>query len=231
MELRIAIINETSVVKDDDVAKATPDLQTQVTEHFAPLWGIGASVEFFPKRRAPTDYMRLVLLDTADDADFLGYHDLTPSGRAQSKVFCKGMGKKWTMTASHEILEMLADRYVNKIASLELEDGGMRLYSIEVCDPVQEQTYRIGPTEVSNFVTEAWFYPAQRKWSMYDYLKKLKTPFTLARGGYITVYTFGDGKGWHDLTHNQENLTKRARVGSRRERRRVPQHLLRKSTK
>ena len=232
MELRIGIINESKEVSDKEVALHTPDLQTQVTEHFQPLWGIGASVEFFPRRRVPQNYMRLVLLDTSDEADYLGYHDLTPSGRAQSKVFCKGIGKKWTVTASHEILEMIADRYVNKAATLELPGGGMRLYSIEVCDPVQEQTYFIGHTEVSNFVTEAWYYPPQRKWSMYDFLKKLKAPFTLARGGYISVYTFGDGKGWHDLTRSEEqHMMKRPRVGSRRERRRLPQHMLQKSTK
>ena len=232
MHLKIGIINESKEISDKEVARHTPNLETQVTEHFQPLWGIGSSVTFFPNKRVPEDHMRLVLLDTSDEAEFLGYHDLTSSGRAQSKVFCKGLGKKWTVTASHEILEMIADRYVNKAAALELPDGTMRLYSVEVCDPVQEQTYHIGPTEVSNFVTEAWYYPPQRKWSMYDYLKKLKAPFTLARGGYISVYTFGDGKGWHDLTRKEEQfIAKRPRVGSRRERRRLPQHMLRKSAR
>jgi hypothetical protein len=229
MDLHIGIINKTTEISDDDVARHTPNLEAQVRNHFEPLWGIGCRVEFFPNANVPQEYMRLVLLDTSDEADYLGYHDLTPWGRAQSKVFCKGLGKRWTVTASHEILEMLADRYVNKAACHELENGDMRLYCVEVCDPVQEQTYTIGPTEVSNFVTEAWFYPETRRWSMYDYLKKLNGPFKLAPGGYITVYTFGDGKGWHDLTCDDEEYVKRPRLGSRRERRRVPQHLLRKS--
>jgi hypothetical protein len=229
MDLRIGILNKSKEVSDKEVARHTPYLEAQVREHFEPLWGIGAGVEFFPNKGVPRNYMRLVLLDTSDEADAEGYHDLTPYGRAQSKVFCKGLGKRWTVTASHEILEMIADRYVNKAAVEELPKGGMRLYAVEVCDPVQEQTYKIGPTEVSNFVTEAWFYPAQRKWSMYDYLKTLKAPFTLAKGGYISVYTFGDGKGWHDLTCDDEEYVKRPRIGSRRERRRVPQHMLRKS--
>lgn len=229
MDLKIGIINKSEEVSDENVARHTPALQAQVRQHFEPLWGIGADVEFFPHGGVPADHMRLVLLDTSDQADYLGYHDLTPSGRAQSKVFCKGVGQKWTVTASHEILEMIADRYANKVAALELPSGGMRLYCIEVCDPVQEQSYSIGHTEVANFVTEAWFYPTHRKWSMYDYLKKLSAPFTLARGGYITVYTFGDGKGWHDITCEDEEYKFRPRVGSRRERRRIPQHLLRKS--
>jgi hypothetical protein len=229
MDLKIGIINKSKEVSDEDVERHTPNLEIQVRAHFEPLWGVGASVEFFRKGRVPEGYMRLVLLDTSDEAEFLGYHDLTPFGRAQSKVFCEGLGKKWTVTASHEILEMIADRYVNKAAALELKNGGMRLYAVEVCDPVQEQTYKIDATEVSNFVTEAWFYPAQRKWSMYDYLKKLKAPFTLAPGGYISVYTFGDGKGWHEITCDDEEYAKRARVGSRRERRRVPQHMMTKS--
>jgi hypothetical protein len=231
MDLRIGIINKSKSVSDEEVAWHAPNLELQVRDHFEPFWGIGSSVEFFPRGRVPENYMRLILLDTSDEADFLGYHDLTPFGRAQSKVFCKGLGKKWTVTASHEILEMIADRYVNKVATHELDDGTMRLYAVEVCDPVQEQTYKIGKTEVSNFVTEAWFYPPQRQWSMYDFMKTLKKPFTLAKGGYISVYTFGDGKGWHDLTCDDEDYTRRPRVGSRRERRRVPQHMLLRSKK
>lgn len=231
MELKIGIINKSSEVTDKEVARHTPNLEVQVREHFAPLWGIGSTVEFFPNGRVPQTYMRIVLLDTSDEAEFLGYHDLTPSGRAQSKVFCKGLGKKWTVTASHEILEMIADRYVNKAVTLELKNGDMRLYAVEVCDPVQEQSYWIGRTEVSNFVTEAWFYPAQKKWSQYDYMKKLHAPFTLSRGGYVSVYSFGDGKGWHDLTCDDKEYAKRARVGSRRERRRIPQHMMRRSTR
>src|SRR5215510_15489817 len=128
MDLRIGIINKSKEVKDEQVARHTPNLELQVREHFEPLWGIGSRVEFFEDGRVPRDYMRLVLLDTSDDAEYLGYHDLTAYGRAQSKVFCKGLGKKWTVTASHEILEMIADRYVNKVATLELPNGDMRLY-------------------------------------------------------------------------------------------------------
>lgn len=229
MDLKIGIINRSKEVSDEDAARHTAALQAQVRNDFEPLWGVGADVEFFTGDKVPDNYMRLVLLDTSDDADFLGFHDLTPAGCAQSKVFCKGLGEAWTVTASHEILEMIADRYVNKVAALELPDGNMRLYCIEVCDPVQDQSYSIGHTKVSNFVTEAWFYPSHRKWSQYDFLKKLSDPFTLARGGYITVYTFGDGKGWHDITCEDEEYKFRPRVGSRRERRRIPQHLLRKS--
>jgi len=50
-----------------------------------------------------------VILDDSDQAGALGYHDLTSDGLPIGKVFAASdlkAGTSWTVTASHELLEM-----------------------------------------------------------------------------------------------------------------------------
>ena len=68
-------------------------------------------------------------------------------------------------------------------------NGQRQLWSREVCDPVQANTYQIvaGGTRVavSNFVLPAFFNP----WAPppYDHLGILTAPFSIASGGYAIV--------------------------------------------
>ena len=58
----------------------------------------------------------LSILDNTDRAGVLGHHDLTPDGLPVGKSFAgtdKHYGHSWTVTASHELLEMLADPDIN----------------------------------------------------------------------------------------------------------------------
>ena len=44
----IAVINESTVVTDPQVQSWVPALQSQVTDHFATVWGTGAGLTFVP---------------------------------------------------------------------------------------------------------------------------------------------------------------------------------------
>lgn len=46
--IRIAVINASTVLTDDEVQAAVPALQTQVHRDFAPIWGIDADLSFIP---------------------------------------------------------------------------------------------------------------------------------------------------------------------------------------
>src|ERR1700735_4567820 len=54
----------------------------------------------------------LVLFNDSDQANALGCHDLTTGGLSIGKVFAASelkAGTSWTVTARHELLEMLGD--------------------------------------------------------------------------------------------------------------------------
>jgi hypothetical protein len=107
------VINESTVLADTDVVPVVAALQKQVTNDFGPVWGTATQLSILPKgNQPPSGSWWLVLLDDSDQANALGYHDLTAEGLPIGKVFAASdlkAGTSWTVTASHELLEMLGD--------------------------------------------------------------------------------------------------------------------------
>ena len=225
---KIAVFNVSTVVQDGEVKAAVAALQKQVKNDFAPAWGINADMRFLPKgsKPAPKEWW-LVVLDDSDQAGALGYHDLTKDGLPLGKVFAKTdkqYGENWICTASHELLEMLADPNIN-LTVLEESDRGGRLYAYEVCDACEAGKfgYKIDGLLVSDFVYPAWFESFRAAGTtQFDQTKKITRPFALLPGGYIGVYDILQGGGWTQMTAEKVNFRARPPVGSRRERRTVP---------
>jgi len=229
--IKIAIINESTVLTNAQVNSAVPALQTQIHRDFAPAWGIDADLTFIPKgQNPPADMWWIGIFDNSDQAGALGYHDLTNEGLPIGKVFAGTdiqYGSSWTVTASHELLEMLADPDINLTVIIQDSSGNMKLYAYEVCDAVENDSlgYKINDVLVSDFVYPSWF---EQFWSagstQFDYCKKVSQPTQLLPGGYIGYMSITSNTGWQQLTadNNAMRYEARARVGSRRERRRTP---------
>lgn len=92
--------------------------------HFSHVWGKSATVTLVknsikgnrPLLKKCQGWWWLVLLDTSDEAGYLGYHEATIDGMPLGKVFVKtaeAANRAWSVTASHELLEMLADPWLN----------------------------------------------------------------------------------------------------------------------
>lgn len=230
-DINIAVVNACTVLTDNQISASVPDLQTQVRRDFAPVWGIDADLAFVPKGGTPPpDAWWLVILDNSDQAGALGYHDLTQEGLPLGKVFAGSdiqAGYVWTVTASHELLEMLGDPDINLTAFVQSDATTGILYAYEVCDACEadEFGYKIGNTLVSDFVCPAWFESFRKKGStQFDYRNKIDQPFQLLKGGYIGAFDVNSGTGWHQITSEKSPLRydMRPRLGSRRERRRTP---------
>jgi hypothetical protein len=235
MPIPIAIINESSVVSDQEVQAVMAGLQTQVSRDFAPVWGTDALLTFVPSGSAPPKgSWWLVVLDNSDQAGALGYHDLTPDGLPLGKVFAATdlqYNLKWSVTASHELLEMLGDPYINLAATVEPGRNGsvMTLYAYEVCDACESDSYGydINSVTVSDFVYPSWFESFwQKGGTQFDFQNRIQKPFELLPGGYISVYDVASGQGWSQLTAEKSppSYAARPHVGSRREKRRTPRN-------
>jgi hypothetical protein len=237
--INISVINASTVLSDADVQKVVPALQTQVHRDFAPAWGIDAELNFVPhgKRPAPNTWW-LAVLDNSDQAGALGYHDITRQGLPLGKVFAKSdmqFGLQWSVTASHELLEMLADPDINLTAFVQKDMQHGRLFAYEVCDAVEadELGYQIDGVLVSDFVFPSWFESFRKSnGTQFDYCKLVKESFQLLKGGYIGVYDVNGGGGWVQLTADPSPhvYAARPKVGTRRERRRTPRDQWLKST-
>jgi hypothetical protein len=234
--IQVSVINASTVLTDSDVQAMVPALQTQVHRDFAPAWGVDADLTFVGSGATPpSGTWWLSILDNSDQAGALGYHDLTPDGLPLGKVFAGSdlqLGFKWTVTASHELLEMLGDPDIDLTVFVQPDNTSGTLYAYEVCDACEADGfgYDIDGITVSDFVFPAWFESFRQPDStQFDFQKQIQRPLQLLAGGYIGVFDLTSGTGWHQVTADKTiRYEMRPRLGSRRERRRTPrQHWLR----
>lgn len=189
----IAVKNKSTLVKDDEVAAMVLALQRQVTEHFEPVWGVGARLVFV-KGKMPHNSYQIQIFDEPSDAGdkgYLGYH-FQDNGYPVASIFAKDdMADDGTIsdTLSHEILEMLVDPAVNLYAYRPAKGGrAERGYFYEVCDAVQCQHYRIDGVKVCDFVYPEWYeYMWPKNSRRFDHLGLLSEPFEILPGCYADI--------------------------------------------
>jgi len=205
--IRIALINRSTVVKDSVVSAFVGPLQKQVTQDFAPVWGTTADLSFVHAgKTAPAASWQLVILDDAEQADALGYHDLTEAGLPVMKIFAHTAemdGVSWTSVASHETLEALADPWVDSTVFAEQNDGSGRLWPLEVCDAVEGDLYTIDSVEVSNFVTPHWFMAQAPLDATFDYMNVVTAPFEVRSTGYMEYFEVAAGNTWAQINDDR----------------------------
>lgn len=233
--IKISVINSCTVLSDAQINAAVKDIQTQITRDFAPVWGVTADLVFVPKKGAidPNSW-QVPILDTSDEAGALGYHDITANGMPLGKVFAKTdllYGYSWSVTMSHEILEMLADPDCIRTVFVQTTRGG-KIYAYEVCDPCEDdsQGYRIGNTLVSDFVFPAYFETTVKPGrTQMDQRGLIKRPYQILQNGYLLCFDIKSGAGWTYVTGDSAGgkipFSSRARIGSRREKRIATQEL------
>jgi hypothetical protein len=213
----IAVTNVSSCLNDDQVEAVLPALQRQVSQDFAAYWNLDCTLQFLPKGAAlAAGWWQMVVMDDPDQAGALGYHEMSSQGTPLGKVFAGldlKMGASWTVTISHELLEMLADPWINWCA--QSSEG--TIYALEVCDAVEADGlgYEIDGVLLSDFVTPGWFEPTEA--DRMDFKRRVARRLELAAGGYISV--LDAKKGWTQISAG-ENVAE-APVGSRRWRRAV----------
>jgi hypothetical protein len=244
--MKVAITNISTVVSDADVQLAIAALQIQVTKDFLPIWDLGAELFFLPKTQKPDmGVAQLIVADTSDQAGALGYHELTVNGDPIGYCFAKSDiddGTKWSITLSHELLEMLADPGINQVAEVDNQDGSITFYAYEVCDACEGDQYGYvikhpddTPMEfsdgsqiyVSDFVTPEFFMSPAPPNVAFDVRGQIQVPLQILPDGYLSVLQVKNSAGWQQLTAEKGTGRvmpggKVAPIGSRRMRRQKP---------
>ncbi len=208
----IDVVNHSSVVTGTSLSACVAALQIQVSDHFKRHWGQGCKLAMPGNDVRPGNW-GLVIFDDSDQAGALGYHDLTSSGYPLSKVFAKtdiDNGYNWTITTSHELLEMLADPWVNTAVQV----AGSTFYALEVADACEadEYGYSINGVTVSDFVFPHWFDEGVH--GRCDYGGHIQHSRDLLPGGYIGQWT--PSGGWTQKTARAGHAPKSRRLELRR---------------
>lgn len=235
MTPHISLVNKSTIYSDLDLPVLANALQIQITRDFAPAWNAGAKVFYTPSGSNPSaDHWTLAILDDADQANALGYHDIGVQGQPLGKVFVRTTladGQKVSVTASHEILEMLGD----PSCTLASQDANT-FWALESCDMVESDEYEIEipagwagagtRVAVSNFGLPSWW-EGYRTAGPYDFLGRLTQPLTLTPGGYMSFLDLDHlSRGWQQASARtlsaDAKVRARPHVGSRRMLRTIP---------
>ncbi len=203
----ISIVNQATVPLQQDLGAVVAAAQKYLDRYFTPWWSVGALLHIAPA--LPPNGWSIVLLDDADAAGALGYHDITPNGMPFSRVFVKDLlanGETVSLTLTHELGEMLVDPYVS---TMKFDTTTGVCYPLEVADAVEEDRFKIDGIPCSNFVTPAWFDPWRTpKSAHFDVLGLLSQPFELRPTGYASVL---QGGAWSDTFGSQEKADRFAK--------------------
>lgn len=169
---KIVVINFTTDISDRKVQHIVRAVNRQIIEDFMPIWGVGRELQLQASSFTPTldedilkeDIVRgsaaIYLVDQATVAGALGYHALNNAGVPYGFVYTDlSNGDDWSVTLSHEALELVLDPNVNALIIGPDPEGSNDtvLHTYEVCDAVERTSYFIDEVEVSNFVTPAYF--------------------------------------------------------------------------
>jgi hypothetical protein len=112
------------------------------------------------------------------------------------------MSDSWSLTASHEMLEMLADPFGKRFVpgKSPKPDQGRVEFLVEVCDPSEaaEFGYTVNDILVSDFYTLHYFDPTPAECVQYSFTHSIKEPRQVLPGGYLSWHDPVSGQWWQE---------------------------------
>ena len=185
MILHLALISNTRRLAMAELSSVAAALDKQVQRDFGPIWGITGTINAFASAsEVPADYCPIFVED-AGSMSQPGIHldaDFGPCARV-------AYSNAWSLVASHEALEMLADPFCSRTKpGPHPTQPGLRVeYLVEVCDPAQspDNAYLVNGYLVSDFVTPHYYEPDQLATVKYSFGGKITAPRQVLPGGYL----------------------------------------------
>ena len=186
----IACFNQATTPLGVDLDALIAAMQAYINNNVAPVWGTPANLvkttDFQPGAWA------MVFLDNADQAGALAYHDLTPDGLPQAKVFVKTTldnNDLVSVSASHELVEMLVDPATNMMTT---GPDRTTIYAYESADPVEALSFAVNGIAMSDFVYPSYFEDFRQPGSVpFDQMNQVNQPFQILSGGYQIIFQNG----------------------------------------
>jgi hypothetical protein len=221
----IGLVSLTREIPTRFVLQAAAAVQKQITRDFTPFWGLPATIDAFEDLSSvPSDYHPVVVFGDADDltqelaplvgeqftAELIDDFERQRLSGLHLNAFTRqpfalvAASDAWSVTLSHEVLELIADPYGNRLlAARHPLDPGQRVkYLLEVCDPCQSIWYPVNGVPVSDFYGPRYFDPVDAGQGRYSFTGEIERPLQLLDGGYLSWIDPEDSGlyqlGWDD---------------------------------
>ena len=211
----ISIINTTQL-RRHEVQNTLRAVNRQLQEDFRRYWHTDAELRLEGWTGEPLDPDRpfgmrgdaiIYLLDGDTNNNALGYHAVNHAGVPYGFVFTAlsaRLGEPWSVTLSHEALELALDPEVNRLVQgphPNPGEAGRTVYHwYELCDAVQGDTYQIDGVRVSNFLLPLYFTDHEEHVNHNDFLGTGVRSFGVRSGGYVGFFDPDVGR---DVTYHQ----------------------------
>lgn len=184
--INIALVVETPRIPRTTIKEVAAAVQRQISRDFAPTWGVGATMDpFISLADVPPGYWPIVVRDDLPGMNIIGIH-LDEKGQPFALV---RTNPTWSLTVSHEALEMISDPWGNRLMPGGSPKPGQGLVEllVEVCDPPGgvAHSYTVNGYLVSDFVTPSYYEPVPTPGGRYSFTGAIPRPRDIAPGGYL----------------------------------------------
>lgn len=202
----IAIVStiEPGTLSLNEITRVSAAIQKQIMRDFAPIWEVQATIDYFPTYEdIPPGYWPLIIVTEASGP---GTH-IDRNGQPIAYV---EHGTTWSIIASHEVMEMLADPSGTRVIAGDSPTANPDRvdFLVEVCDPCQDVScaYSVNGIPVSDFYTPSYFEPLYTSGSKYSFCGQLNGPRDVLPGGYLTWRSLTDGN-WYQQKNDGKRCT------------------------
>jgi hypothetical protein len=205
LPVQVALVSQTDKTPPEEVSHVAAALQKQATRDLGPLWGVSATVDVFPTARSvPPGYAPVFVVNDVQGA--AGYHT-DKNGQPFALV---EYSDSWSLTASHEVLELLCDPWGHRTAPgrSPKDDQGQVEFLVEACDPCEapDFAYVINGVLVSDFITPQFYDPKQTVGARYSFTGAITKPREVLAGGYISWWDPESNHIWQLLRLGEDQF-------------------------
>jgi len=199
----VALVSESNRAAPSDLMRVSAALQKQATRDLAPIWEVSATVDSFAKLEdIPDGYWPMIIQDDIDTPGATGVHK-DQDGQPFALISAADTVDQWSLTASHEMCEMLVDPSGDKQETGDSPQQGQGRVSflVEVCDPSEaaDYAYSVNGVLVSDFYTPNYFDPVVASGVRYSYTGHITQPRQVLRGGYLSWKDAVSGHWWQQI--------------------------------
>jgi hypothetical protein len=197
--VHVALIDDTATIPRAQLERVAGALNEQLQDDVVRHWTHVRATVGTGRGAAPGQWS-IRIREQLDEPDALGYHTTDDHNQPVSYV---ELTEDWTITASHELLEMVVDPSGNMMHGARLPNGleghyrefGLPhesshvLYLLEVCDPCEAAAYEVGEVNVSDFLLPGWYRTSPLAAPAYSHTGLCLRPRQVASGGYVSFAT------------------------------------------